>query len=196
MARVFAKFGLRLDVELSYGVVGRDRRHPYIKAESLVQSLDRNGKLDRLLGFGPDYNTLEKCGDRLQQFWDQYRVLHPQHEVFRLADSHQISLRHCCPIYTHGDEGTTYKKDGCLVLSIHTPIGSGTRVGERMGRIGDGVGTPMHTNYIGHALETRFVLAALLRDTCQKINTFDPLVFPHVKIQIIPTCDPNRPKMT
>lgn len=167
MARVFGNYGLRLDVEISYGVVGSERKFPYIKVASLVQSLDRNGKLDRLLGFGPDYNTLEKCGDRLQEFWEQYKILHPNHQVYTLVSGGQMSLCQCLPVYCHGDEGTTYKKDGCLVLSIHTPLGAGTRVGQKMERIGDGDGTPMHTNYVGHALETRFMLAALLRDTCQ-----------------------------
>lgn len=159
--RVFRKHRLRLDVEISTGVVGHDLRYPYIKVESLIQSLDRHGKLDKFLGFGPTLNRLEMCGDLLEGFWGKLRPLHPNHEVYALAEQGKLSLRQAVPVYLHGDEGTTYKKDGCLVLSIHTPLGAGSHVSHRMGAVREDRAAA--TNYIGNALETRFMLAAMLR---------------------------------
>ena len=166
VSKVLAKHKLRLDTEISFGRVGHDRKYPYIKAASLVKSLERHGKLSRLLGFehlGPEYNYLAACGDLLEDFWRKYRPLHDTHEVFARADAGAIQLRNCVPVYLHGDEGTTYKKDGCLVLSIHTPLGAGT-VSQKMGPVANERDVA-RTNFAGNALETRFMLAALLKDS-------------------------------
>lgn len=161
VARVFGRHGLRLDVEFSHGKVGTEKKYPYIKAESLVKTLERYGKLHALLGFGKEYDTLQKCGPLLAKFWSQYQQLHGTHQVFESG----LNLHHCVPCYLHGDEGTTYKKDGCLVLSIHTPLGYGT-VSQKLGPIRER-GGDARTNFAGHALTTRFMLAALLRVPCQ-----------------------------
>lgn len=127
--------------------------------------MERNGQLHRLLGFGKEFDTLEKCGDLLEKFWNKYRPLHPTHEFYKLVDDGSLSQRVSVPVYMHGDEGTTYKKDGCLVLSVHSAIGAGT-VGQKLGAIreqADGDDGSIHTNFAGHALETRFMLAAMLR---------------------------------
>ena len=126
VARVFGKHGLRLDVELSYGRVGSDRKFPYFKVQSIVKTLENRGQLYRLLGFGKQYDTLSKCATMLKAFWCKYRILHGSHQVFDFADSRGWKLSECLPVYLHGDEGTTYKKDGCLVLSFHSSIGIGT----------------------------------------------------------------------
>eukprot|EP00435_Cladocopium_sp_Y103_P037116 s523_g9.t1 len=165
-----AKHKLRLDVEISYGSVGHDRKYPYVKAASWVKSLEKHGKLSKLLGFehlGPEYNRLAACGDLLEDFWRKYRPLHDTHEVFARADAGAIQLRNCVPVYLHGDEGTTYKKDGCLVLSIHTPLGAGT-LSQKMGPVVADERDAARTNFAGHALETRFMLAALLKDSCKE----------------------------
>ena len=173
VAKAFKKHGLRLDVTLSYGRVGKDRAFPYIKAESLVESLERNGKLYKLLGFGRECDTLSKCGDQLERFWSKYRPLHPTHEFYRCLD--EINPRCAVPISLHGDEGTTYKKDGCLVLSIHSGIGAGTVLSQKLGSVR---GNPHERddpqlNFAGHAFETRFMLAALLRVSCLTSQVLD-----------------------
>jgi hypothetical protein len=168
VSKVFGKHGLRLDVKLSYGKVGHDHAFPYITAESLVQTLERHGKLFKLLGFGREFDTLSKCGDKLEKFWSMYRPLHPTNEFFKLVDQGAMSPRCCVPIYFHGDEGTTYKKDGCLVLSIHSGIGAGTLLSQKLGSIRQnalGRDEPK-LNFAGHAFETRFMLAAMLRVSC------------------------------
>ena len=168
VSKVLGKHGLRLDVKLSSGTVGNDRAFPYIKAESLVQSLERNGKLYKLLGFGKELDTLAKCGGQLEAFWTKFRVLHPTHEFFKLVDAGTLSPRCSVPIYLHGDEGTTYKKDGCLVLSIHSGIGAGTLLSQKLGSVREHAGARHEPklNFAGHAFETRFMLAAMLRVSC------------------------------
>ena len=163
VARVFGKHGLRLDVELSYGRVGSDRKFPYFKVQSIVKTLENRGQLYRLLGFGKQYDTLSKCATMLKAFWCKYRILHGSHQVFDFADSRGWKLSECLPVYLHGDEGTTYKKDGCLVLSFHSSIGIGTVSQKKMGPVQQNERVEANTNFAGHALCTRFMLAALLR---------------------------------
>lgn len=166
VARCFARHGLRLDVQLSYGKLGMEPRFPYVKAEAWVRALDRAGKLDRLIGLRlPGQGDFTALGPSLEEFWQKFKQLHGSHEVFRLADQGLLPLKACVPVYLRGDEGTTYKRDGCLCLSFHSPMGRGT-LSNKVGSLTDlGIGfqDDPHTNYVGHTFETRFLLAACLR---------------------------------
>lgn len=73
VSRIFAKHGLRLDIEVSVGHVGSDRSYPYIKVSSLVEALDRHRKLFKLLGMGREFDTLEKCEAPLLDFWENIK---------------------------------------------------------------------------------------------------------------------------
>ena len=163
VARTFAKYGFRLDVTLSYARIGREPYFPYVKVASMVEALDRHGKLYKLLGLGREFDTLEKCGPALMSFWDSYKLMHGSHQLFQFAEDQQIPLSCCLPIYIHGDEGVTYKKDGCLVVSFHSPIGLGTR-SHRMGPLEENEEVEPRMNFVGHAFKTRFLIGALLRD--------------------------------
>lgn len=165
VSRTFERYGLRLDVDVSSGRVGNDRSYPYIKVASWIQALDRNGKLYNLLGLGPDFNSLERCKPVFQDYWEKYRLMHSGHQVFKLAAEGALKLQCCVPVAFRGDEGTTYKKDGCLVLSFHSVVGKGT-LSNKLGPVQDGHLPNLHTNFVGHAFQTRFLLAALLKDPC------------------------------
>lgn len=160
---MFARRGLRLDVDISSGHVGDDRAHPYIKAASWIQALEKHGKLDKLFGLGPELNTLAKCGPAFRDFWAKFRPLNPGHEIFQKADQGLVDLSTCMAVVIHGDEGTTYKKDACMVFSFHGITGCGT-ISNRLGPVTDGDPIDFHTNYVGHAFQTRFLLGSLLRD--------------------------------
>lgn len=161
MAKVFSKYGMRLDVEFSYAQVGKDPAYPYIKVESMIKALDNAGKLWKFFGMGPEYDTLDTCRATLEDFWGKYRLMHGSHQVFQLAAESHLQLKNAWPVYLHGDEGTTYKKDGCLVLNIQSAIGCGTR-SNKLGPLQDSPAVP-HVNFVGHAFDTRFMLGALLR---------------------------------
>ena len=168
VARTLAQHHLRLDVDISSGHVGADRNYPYIKVTSWVKALDKHRKLEKLFGLGPQFDTLTKCGPTLLDFWAKFRALNPGHEVFTLADQGAFSLNAALPVVIHGDEGTTYKKDGCLVFSFHSIIGCGT-ISNKLGPVVDGDAVDPHTNFVGHAFQTRFLLGSLLRDSWHHI---------------------------
>ena len=152
-----------MGVPVASGKVGDQHNFPYIKASSWIQTLDELGKLDRFLGLGPNCRTVKDAGSSLEEFWSRYQLMHGGHEVFELARSNKIDLRSAVPIYLHGDEGTTYKKDGCLCLSFHRPLGRGTASNKLGPMANEEVLADPHLNFLGHAFETRFLLGALLR---------------------------------
>ena len=152
---------------ISKGKVGRDLSYPYISVTSWIQTLDNQGKLQRFLGLGDTIRTMATAAPSLEEFWSRYEYMHSGHEVFELARAGKINLKECVPCYLHGDEGTTYKKDGCLCLSFHCPLGRGT-VSNKLGPIADEVLDDPHMNFIGHAFETRFLLGAMLRVVWRK----------------------------
>ena len=118
VAKVFAKHGLRLDVDMSAGRVAKNPSHPYIRASSWIKAMDAGGNLGNLLGLGPGCSTLEQAAPALRSFLDKYALWHSDHEVYSLARAGKLSLEQCVPVYVHGDEGTAFKRDGALVLSF------------------------------------------------------------------------------
>ncbi|CAK9057176.1 unnamed protein product [Durusdinium trenchii] len=112
---------------------------------------------------GPEVRRLADAGPSLLEFWKRYKRLYPNHEVFKLVAENALKLEECVPCYMHGDEGTTYKKDGCLCLSFHCAMGRGT-ISNKMGPITHEVLDDPHLNFVGHAFETRFLLSAMLRE--------------------------------
>ena len=152
VARAFAKAGLRLDVKLSYAHIGQHREHPYIPVSSWIQTLDKAGRLSKLVGCSTD-----DWPKILGSYWDNFKQLHPTHQIFSL----QVPLNRCLPVLLHGDEGTTYKKDGALVLSFQSSVGRGTS----KNKVGDVAGDNKQLlNFIGHAFQSRFLIVAGLKE--------------------------------
>jgi hypothetical protein len=177
---VLSQHGLRLNVDIASGVVGADKDYPFIKASSWVRALDNHGKLEQLFGLGPEVTTLEKCGPVFLDFWDKYRKLNGNHSVFRFADEGSIPLNAALPVVLHGDEGTTYKKDGCLVFSFHNVVGRGTisnKLGSVLNDLNDGNSVDPHTNFVGHAFQTRFLLGTLLKESWYHIRSNVFMIF-------------------
>ena len=167
MSRVFAKYGLRWDIEVSYGRVGGDERYPYCTVDSIIQGLDRVGRLHQIMGLGNEIDTMSKARPILEEHWRRYAVNYGDHQVFELARQGRIDLGCAVPCFLHGDEGTTFKKDGCLVLSLQASFGKGTLT-QKLGDVASAGSGGMQMNFAGHAFQTRFLLGALLRDTSLK----------------------------
>ena len=158
MSKIFAKHGLRLNVEIVTGKVGTESAFPYIPASSWVKYMDSNGYLQHLFGLGAEIQTLEQAEPFLLDFWSKYELTHGAHQVYRLAKQNLLSLSQCVPCYLHGDEGTTYKRDGALVLSFFSPIGQGVASAKTGERSDD-----LRMNFVGHGFKTRFVTSTLMK---------------------------------
>ena len=62
----------------------------------------------------------------LTTFWERYRKVYPQFELFAEFEDGRKRPEQCIPIYLHGDEGVTYKKGGVLIFSWQSPLGYGS----------------------------------------------------------------------
>ena len=92
--------------------------------------------------------------------------------MYRLAREGVLRLENCCPVYIHGDEGTTYKKDGCLCVSFHSPFGRGTVSSKKMGPLLERGDHETDMNFVGHAFETRWLLGAMLKESWLKSRVY------------------------
>ena len=94
---------------------------PWIKPSNFLGAMSKMNDLDHLLGG----LSLKESRERLVNFWEKYRQLYPQHQLWQQIDSGEKEIQNCIPVLLHGDEGVTYKKNGLLVLSFQGVIGHG-----------------------------------------------------------------------
>lgn len=73
--------------------------YPWIKLSSMVEMLDREGRLDLLL----PTSSLESTRSMLTAFWQRWKIQYPDHDIFRLLGEEALSLTIPCKL--HGDEG-------------------------------------------------------------------------------------------
>ena len=151
--QVFKKYRLQFPVELSFSKVGETPEFPWIRPSTYLTALARTGELRRLLG---GY-SLEESRLTLGLFWERYRAQFPEHDLFK-DEAKAACLHRCIPLYCHGDEGTTYKRKGILIMGFQGCIGRGTRHAPnerpRHGRVND-AGIPL--NMLDTSLLTRLV---------------------------------------
>ena len=113
----------------------------------------------------PDRRREEKI---FECFWNRYRKLYPNHQVFRLAAAGKLCLGRTAPIAIHGDEGRSRKHQPFLVTSAHSLLGFGLGPKEKKAvlkqRAGKKVSKPylkQSCNFLGHSFTHRFVLGCL-----------------------------------
>ena len=161
MSQILRSNGLRYDVELSYNQIGDIPEFPWLKPSSYFDTLVRTNELGRLLGGV----GLEKSEQTLRLFWDRYRKQFPSHQLFQ-DPVKSANLQNCIPLYIHGDEGTTYKKKGVLIVAFQCPIGAGSRhaPNQRPTEKLNDAGIPV--NLLKTALQSRFLTAICPKDIC------------------------------
>eukprot|EP00438_Fugacium_kawagutii_P004942 Skav232722 [mRNA] locus=scaffold3777:19787:26844:- [translate_table: standard] len=128
----------------------------------------------------PDPVRVERM---FQLFWDRYRLLYPQHQIFALADAGKLNLGRTAPMLVHGDEGRSKKHQPFLVCSVHSCLGFGLgpsekKVVERK-RAGEKVKKPylkQSCNFLGHSYTHRFILGCLPKKYAAKKEVFQALM--------------------
>ena len=115
--KVFREHGLVLPVNFSYAKVGKTERYPYIKPSHLLEVVGED-YLHKVLGV-----PVHLAENSLVNFWEKFRGLHPQHQVFQ----QYFSLESLVPFYLHGDGGTGYKKESVEILSMLPALGAGSK---------------------------------------------------------------------
>lgn len=128
---------------------------PWIQPSRFIRAMAEMNDLHLLLGGC----SLQQGEKRLLNFWKCYRDVFPSHQLFEDVDSGRKSLARCLPLFLHGDEGVSYKKNGLLVLSFQSAFGHGTSKMsstsiENYRAMGDGV--PL--NFLHTGFQTRMLI--------------------------------------
>ena len=164
--RLFRKYSLTIPIEpqiLNLGE-GELENFPYIPLSAWATYLmDVGMAADRLCG-----TSEAEMPALLSEYWLRYKAIHPNHAIFRL----NLDMGKCVPVYSHIDEGRTYKKNGIMILSCAGALGRGTNnYKKRMSRM---VRKPslkqsgMGLNYTGNTWSTQFLIASLVRTAYAK----------------------------
>ncbi|CAE7199071.1 unnamed protein product, partial [Symbiodinium sp. CCMP2456] len=160
--KLFNKYGLTVPVAIDTICAGNEgelKKLPVVKFSSWAKYLLDSDKLEQLVGV-PE----KEMEPMLEEFWQRYKALYPEHQVFVLSENQTLQLRRTVPVFAHVDEGRTYKSKALLILSVHGCLGKGTRSSvKRCVRKPHIKQDPMGTNYIGSTWKTHFTIGSLLR---------------------------------
>ena len=168
--RVLAnKFKLSLPIPLSpLGSEDHLKGLPVLRLRDWANYLISTNKWHIVAGLRNPHGQRE--GDIFQCFWDHYRKLNPNHQIFSLADSGQLCLRRTCPLAFHGDEGRSRKHQPFLVCSVHSLLGYGLGPSQaallERERAGEAIKRPylkQNPNFLGHSYTHRFILGCLTK---------------------------------
>lgn len=129
--------------------------YPWIRPSDLLQSMGRMNDLSRLLG---GVRAVSEAEGVLTAFWKRYRDICPSHQLWMDIDSGRKKVSQCLPCYIHGDEGTTYRKSGVLILSWQSAFGLGcTKRDEEVAKRATEAGESIPLNFVQTGLQTRLL---------------------------------------
>lgn len=150
---MFTSSGLSFDVKLSYS-----RGLAWIRPSDFLKAMVSTNDIKRILG---GIKSVQEAAPILREFWRRFEALFPSHQVFSAEAG---SLQSCVPIYVHGDEGTTFKRQGVLVMSWQSPFGHGSRHApldtkwlNNLPEAGDMTDYGIPVNFLRTALQNRFI---------------------------------------
>jgi hypothetical protein len=110
-------------VEISFVEEGPLKGLAWLQPRTFLEALERYNDLGHLLG---GFRDMMAAKSLLTTFWERYRKVYPQFELFAEFEDGRKRPEQCIPIYLHGDEGVTYKKGGVLIFSWQSPLGYGS----------------------------------------------------------------------
>ena len=167
---IFEKHGFACPISIDTVDLAPTKQHcgfPYMKFSKWVKYLLDSGRLSRQLCACAD---LESMKIQLREFWARYQSIFPSHQIFGLKESGQVQdLGLVIPVFSHTDEGRSYKKAGIWLLSTHGALGRGTRGYLKKGK--DKLPLKRNSfglNFCGHTWSTHYMFACMLRKVFKK----------------------------
>lgn len=157
--RVFRKYGYVAPVTTETLQVDEGFQVPFIPFSSWVRFLLDTGRLPRQLC---GVKSIAAMKPLLREFWVRHAELCPNHEIHGM----DVDLSLTLPVYSHTDEGRTYKHAALWLLSTHGCLGRGSQqyvdskkdddlpIRQRM----------MGLNFIGSTWATQFLSGICLHD--------------------------------
>ena len=169
--RVFKKYKLvPNNVPIEYANLGPGlSKFPYIRPSSWVKHLLDSQRLPQQLVGVPTFSKMRLV---LTEFWKRFRVIRPSYHLFQLADAGAVSLESCVPIFSHTDEGRSYKHLGLWVVSFHGCLGRGTRPYLATSKHKLPLSqNEMGLNFIGKTWSSQFIFSTMIKTTYNKHPT-------------------------
>ena len=159
--QVFADHGFFYPVEISVESNPPLQDFKWIKPSSFIKALHRSNDLSHLLG-GLSWKDSRST---LLDFWNKYKLAFPQHQLWDEVRSGRKDITQCLPIFLHGDEGTSFKRGGILILSIQGAFGTGTSKSNKLAEQNlQAMGENIPLNFLGSGLQTRLLICACPKD--------------------------------
>ena len=96
-------------------------------------------------------------------FWQRYKQVDDEHEIFKVAESGQVDLSRAAAILLHGDEGRGRRRQAFMVLSYASLLGRGTVSSTALhpGKKVKKSFLKMKLNFRGHTYTTRMLCGVL-----------------------------------
>jgi hypothetical protein len=98
---IFRKTGLELNIRKTVIAEGSCKGLTVLKLTDTIQFMMENSQLHRLYGG----LSLGELVPTLILFWERFRAIHPELDVFSAFDAGEALPGCTIPIFTHGDEG-------------------------------------------------------------------------------------------
>ena len=117
--RVSKRFKLTLPLPLSEAQVGHETL-PFIRMTDWARFILQHNLWYRLCGLTE--SDPERCCKIWSAFWERYRCINPQHEIFQDPSR---DLSRTCGLLLHGDEGRSLRKSALMVIATHSILGFG-----------------------------------------------------------------------
>lgn len=125
--RIFVKFGLAAPLDISWLPLGQDnalKQLPWIKLSTWIGHLLDLGALPRQF---VGVSSFTKMQGVLKEFWKRHKATDAGHPLFALERDGVVTLDRVVPVFTHSDEGRTFRDLPLWVLNVHgVMIGRGT----------------------------------------------------------------------
>ena len=175
--RALVEAGLTLQCPIDHVQITVSHSYPYLQPRKLLEAIAERGFLNRIIGVPAD-----KAPSLLQSFWQNFKRIHPTHELFRLPEG-SVNFERLLPYYCHGDGGRGYKKGSIMILSMYPCMGRGTsmcpsnlnspasslvpsaglsrRLCGKRTHEESATEFDMGVNLLGHSLSNRFLFAAM-----------------------------------
>ena len=170
--KVFTKYKLFYPVPITVESASPLNGLPWLKPGDFLKRMALHNDLSHILG---GFDTVAEAEDLLVTFWNRYRAIFPEFQLFPEVDAGCKRLKQCIPLYLHGDEGTTYKKRGVLIVSFQSPMGFGSsrrpqEMSLNLQNMGES-GLPL--NFLKCGMYTRMLLALCPKDVyCPNLAGF------------------------
>ena len=161
--RVLRKHQLVADVDIHEANLGEGvlQKFPYIPTSAWMQYLMDTGRLWRQMVGVPTYRKMKLV---LREFWTRFRPIRPNHKIFELAESGTLVLDRSIPIFSHSDEGRSYKHLGLFVLSVAGALGRGTRAYLNSNKHRNGIASnQMGLNFTSKTWSTQFIHCCMIK---------------------------------